>query len=653
MSPSDLQFYPDYDEYDLSLARRCQSKGPPLTSPLFQGSQASIVNIAGAGLRLSLLLNAAACQLAQSKLEIHSIAKGISLFALSLKDAGQTLEVTGFHRTPEATEKAWEIAAQGQMIFIEIEHMLDMLKSTDREDDLRRMPLQERLKWCFQKQHVTYLLAQLDSLKLSLIVLLQILQLGNMIKSNVDDGIDTESLASVADDTIAQEKADSQNMIIVRYWSLKRLDRLWDLVEQEAREAANSPTKQRIQSNYLASSASAFKPLVAATRASDPIRLPIVTFGESDVGLIDMERSPKDMVQLSESAMHRLLSIWVPLVDFSRLQDAGKSVATPGKQVQPRVYVSSDTDDDDTGSDFEGLDVRGYYIEGSTVDWRDPHSQEARQQAAELRRKYSTCQARVETEPEPEHVIQRGDSRNESRSLIDSSDESEQRSTLSPSHSKHIPNRLHASSLSSRYPLSWTNTENRPHPSGSYPPPVHTLPRPPPNFSGPPSPHAQTKSAQAYSPGPPQQAYNPYNAQPYASAARSIPINKPTVPSPYSSRGHSPNQVHFGPPWGQPQASYNSNPQRRPYPSVYPLSTSTPEIGFQPPSPHSRHRSPNRSRHYSSRSSRDSHEPHDIREPREEAKERRKDLTKKATRGLAGIGAIAGFLDALEAFSLT
>ncbi|KAJ6080217.1 hypothetical protein N7467_009970 [Penicillium canescens] len=625
-----------------------------------QSSQASIVKIAGAGLRLSLLLNAAACQLAQSKLEIHSIAKGISLFALTLKDAGQTIESTGFHRTPEATEKAWEIAGQGQMIFIEIEHMLDMLKSTDRDDDLRRIPLQERLKWCFQKQHVTYLLAQLDSLKLSLIVLLQILQLGSIIKSNVDNGIDAESLPSVADDTIAQEKADSQNMIIVRYWSLKRLDRLWDLVEQEARDAANSQTNQRIHSNYLSSTASASKPPVAATRASDPIRMPVVTFGESDVGLSNMERSPKDMVQLSESAMNRLLSIWVPLIDLSKLQNAGKLIDASGKHAQPRVYVSSDTDDDDAGSDFEGLDVRGYYIEGPTVDWRDPHSQEARQQAAELRRKYSTYQARVEIAPEPEDTIKRGDSRNNSRIIIDSSDEGEQRSTLSPSHSKQVPSRVHASSLSSRYPPSWTNTENRPYPSGSFPPPVHALPRPPPHFSGPPSPHSQTKPPQAYPQSTPQQPYNHNNFQPYASTPRSIPVNKQTGPSmatPYpSSRGHSPNQVHFGPPWGQPQAPYNNNPQRRPHPSVYPLSTSTPEMGFQPPSPHSRHRSPTRSRHYSSRSSRDSrdsHDSHDSREPREEAKERRKDLTKKATRGLAGIGAIAGFLDALEAFSLT
>lgn len=153
------------------------------------GYEASIVRIAGAGFRLSLLLNAAASQLAQSKLEIHSIAKGVSLFALTLKHVGQTMETTDLERSAEATEKAWEIADQGQMVFVEIEHMLDKLQGTDTDEGLRRIPIQERLKWCFRQKHVTYLLAQLESLKLSLIVMLRILHLGDLVKSsNADAG---------------------------------------------------------------------------------------------------------------------------------------------------------------------------------------------------------------------------------------------------------------------------------------------------------------------------------------------------------------------------------------------------------------------------------------------------------------------------------
>ncbi|KAJ6190661.1 hypothetical protein N7519_000682 [Penicillium mononematosum] len=577
-----------------------------------QGSQASVVKIAGAGFRLSLLLNAAACQLAQSRLEIHSIAKGISLFALALKNVGQNIEGTDVDQSPEATEKAWEIAGQGQMIFIEIEHMLDKLKATDRDSDLMRIPLQERLKWCFRKQHVTYLLAQLESLKLSLIVMLQILQLGNIIKSNVDEGTDTDSLTSIADDAIAQEKAESQNMIIVRYWSVKRLDRLWDLVEQETLDAASDPINQRISSNYSSNTASTSKPL---TRRSDPTRLPIITLGDSDVGLSDMERSPKDMVQLSESTLNWLLPLWVPLIEPSKLHHAGRGFSTSNKRVQPRVYVSSDTEEDDTEElDFDSHDIRGYYLEGSTMDWREPHSQEARQHAAELRRKYSSYQAHVESEPEPdEHLKHRDKPCSDSR-IIDSSDEGEQRSdTLRPSHSTN--------------PMQGRR--------GSFPPPNYALPRPPP----PPS-HTQ--------PSPAQQPYKYYPNQDYVTAPRSVPMNmnqpsNPAITNPNtnpSPRGSSPNQVHFEPPRARNQA-YNNIPnnklQPRHHSSAYPLSSSSPESSFRASPPRSGQRSPSS---------------HPRRSSREDAKDRHKALTRNATRGLVGIGAIAGFMDALEAFSI-
>ncbi|KAJ5964289.1 uncharacterized protein N7479_004165 [Penicillium vulpinum] len=612
-----------------------------------QGSQASIVKIAGAGFRLSLLLNAAACQLAQSRLEIHSIAKGISLFALALRHVGQTIEGTDLDQSPEATEKAWEIAGQGQMIFIEIEHMLNRLKATDSNNDLMSIPLQERLKWCFRKHHVTYLLAQLESLKLSLIVILQTLQLGNFIKSNVDDGIDTDSLTSTADDVIAQEKAESQNMIIVRYWSIKRLDRLWDLVEQENSDAANDPTNQRISSNYSSNTISASNPLAAATRRSDPTRLPIITFGDSEIGLIDIERSPKDMVQLSESALNRLLLLWVPFVDPSKLHHAGKGLDISNKPVQPRVYVSSDTEEDDTEElDFDSQDNRGYYLEGSTVDWREPHSQEARQHAAELRRKYSSYQAHVESEPEPDEYPKHRDKPRSDPAVIDSIDEGEQRSDTvrRPSHTTNPMQgpRFHSNSLSSGYPPSHNSPDSRPatYPIGSFPPPNHAIARHPSLPL-----HAQ--------PGPPfQQSYKYYPGQDYSTAPRSIPMrmNQPnnpaiTIPSTNPSpRGSSPNQVHFEPTWTRNHTynnnipnSNNSKLQLRHYPSAYPLSSSSPESSFRASPPRSDQRSPSS---------------HPRRSSREEAKERHKAMTRSATRGLVGIGAIAGFMDALEAFSI-
>lgn len=603
--------------------------------PYAPGSETPIVRIAGAGFRLSLLLNAAACQLAQSRIDIHSIAKGISLFALTLKHVGQTLEAADLDRFPDATEKAWEIAGQGQMVFIEIEHMLDKLKGTDANDDLQKIPVQERLRWCFPKQHVTYLLAQLESLKLSLIVVLRILQLGNLIKSSADNI--TSDLT--VDDAIAQEKAETQNMIIVRYWSVKRLDRLWDMVEQESTEAANDETSQMINSNYSAlNTAAALKPLVAATKGSELARLPAVTFGNSDVGLSDIERSPKDMVHLSESAMNQLLSVWVPSLDPTLLRDAGKPAPGGGNSGQPRVYISSDSDCDSRDLEFDGHEVRGYYLEGNTVDWRKPQSQEARHHAAQMRRQYSSYQAQVESDSDDDKERRRNNRRN-NKTTNGSSDENEQRAAEPHRPSLSVPvnggARAHSRSMPSGYSPTSTTRQPAPYSSNSFSQ----------STMAPQQPHPQ------YTPGlPPQQPYRHYSNQDYSGTPRSIPITQPNQfnqqPPPAPMPNPSPRGTPPGPgeqPWGRQPVYNSSNLQPRHYASAYPLSNSSPESGWagppRPPprSPSQPHRRPTRD---------------DAKEAKERERERHKNLTRNATRGLAGVGAIAGFMDALEAFDI-
>lgn len=274
------------------------------------------------------------------------------------------------------------------------------------------------------------------------------------------------------------------------------------------------------------------------------------------------------------------------------------------------------------------------------MDWREPHSQEARQHAAELRRKYSSYQAHVESEPEPDEHLKHRDKPCSESKIIDSSDEGEQRSdTLRPSHSTNPMQgrRFHSNSLSSRYPPSHSNPDSRPptYPSGSFPPPNYALPRPPP-------PPSYTQ------PSPPQQPYKYYPNQDYATAPRSVPMNmnqpsNPAITNPNtnpSPRGSSPNQVHFEPSRARNQ-TYNNIPnnklQPRHHSSAYPLSSSSPVSSSRASPPSSGQRSP------SSRPRRSS---------REDAKDRHKALTRNATRGLVGIGAIAGFMDALEAFSI-
>jgi hypothetical protein len=97
-----------------------------------------------------------------------------------LKQVGQALQAPDSVHSSEALETAQEITSECQMVFDEIQEMLD--KVTSRRSDGALSPsIQQRFKWCFKKGRVQYLLAQLESLKMSLLVMLQILQLGKLM----------------------------------------------------------------------------------------------------------------------------------------------------------------------------------------------------------------------------------------------------------------------------------------------------------------------------------------------------------------------------------------------------------------------------------------------------------------------------------------
>ncbi|KAJ5934345.1 hypothetical protein N7466_003892 [Penicillium verhagenii] len=615
---------------------------------MIQGAEASMTKVTSAGLRLSLLLNAAACQLAQSRIEIHSIAKGITLFASTLKDAGKALDATKVvDLSPRVTEKVWEIANQGQVMFIEIEHMLDKLQGTDSNDDLRRLPMLERLKWCFRKQHVIYLLACFESLKLSLIVIMRVIQLARILESNIDL---PSSASPTADDVIAQEKVETQNMIIVRYWSTKRLDRMWEAVEQESMEAASDPTSQKINIDYYFSTATAtVKPSTVETAFSGITKLPVVAFGDIDVGLSDIERSPKDMVHLSERAMNGLLSLWAP--SLSPKQQLPSPITRGFESCRPQVYISSDNSDEDIEDrQFDTSEVRGYYLEGNTTDWRKPQSQQARHEAARLRSQYSGLQAHVESEPETDDSLRRKDKIPKSKTAPSSEDGERSfspRQSSDPGATKGA--RIHSNSFTSGYAPHVPHIPEPKHvafASTSLPPPDPGIHR---SRSSSTSYHQQPVSSKP--PGYPQQGVQ-QGSHRYASsqqeycrtAPRSIPVppnnrlNPPPSMPGHSPRGTppSPSEPHW-PRSDSQRYSSASMPKSRHHQPAYNPSSSSPESSFhQPPPRSSGQRSPSRSR----------------RSSREENKDRNNGLRRSATRGLAGIGAIAGFMDALEAFQI-
>jgi hypothetical protein len=146
------------------------------------GAIASIIGVAGAGFRLSLILNAVSCEVASEGLEVHSISKTVTLFSLTLKQTGTALQAADSVHTFEALDGVHRIAEDATRVFDEFNDMLDRVRT--RPSDGSIIPsIQQRFQWCFKKHRVTYLLAQLDCHKLSLSVIQQVLLLGKLMAS--------------------------------------------------------------------------------------------------------------------------------------------------------------------------------------------------------------------------------------------------------------------------------------------------------------------------------------------------------------------------------------------------------------------------------------------------------------------------------------
>ena len=94
-----------------------------------------------------------------------------------LKQVGKTMEEGRAIASQQAIETATEIKDQSEKVFEEIRGMVELTHARD-DYGTRSITVVERVKWCFRKNKVQYLLGQLESLKLSLSIMLQILQMG-------------------------------------------------------------------------------------------------------------------------------------------------------------------------------------------------------------------------------------------------------------------------------------------------------------------------------------------------------------------------------------------------------------------------------------------------------------------------------------------
>ena len=584
-------------------------------------------------------------------LEIHSISKGISLFSLMLKQVGQTLQAPDSVHSHEATQAAKQITDECQQIFDEIEHMLDKVRSR-RQDGSYGPTLAQKFKWCFKKHKVTYLLAQLESLKLSLSVMLQILQLGKMMAvatkryvahlpgRNCIESVysDVKDAVAVTTEAVQQERFETQNVIIVRYWQMSRLDPLYSAAEREEKEDRRVEVEGRVNGSLGDSSRLALEAPPEYGQSCALTKFPVYSLGEVDQELNQIREGSKDMLSASDHVIDPLLQQWT-ILDEVRADSSKRNSGESARYAPSVDNLQEDDDDRLKHKDFHDREVSqgGYFLEGQTTDWRQPQSVAAQVEASRLRKQYTGYQASIDLdEAEEEEGIRVPVSRVARHHVVDSSSES------SESELEARPRRRRKSSGSPTTEKKSRSTDGNlvaqtygPSQSsfgGRYTASPNTTPGAAPQSSV-----SQPRSPGDYRPVP-TPSQNPF----HHSLSSPIPaIHTSNAPNPYAPYNrYSPTGVP--PPYpGSREQTYPGGRYMPPQQQRLPL----------PPRPGSQDgktRSPSRLSTHSSHASSPRSRPLTTKEIAAEKVKRDRILAKSATKGILGAGGIAMFLEALE-----
>jgi hypothetical protein len=151
------------------------------------GAVASIVGIAIAGAKISMILYELGSTAKSAKSEVNKVAVSIATFSSVLQQLASTLEKAHSARfSISAIGTTQEILDRCQEIFDEIGEVVKDLKITkDGGKNLTQKSVSHvaRVQWVFKRVKVLKLQAELESMKLTLTLMLVTLNLADKIRS--------------------------------------------------------------------------------------------------------------------------------------------------------------------------------------------------------------------------------------------------------------------------------------------------------------------------------------------------------------------------------------------------------------------------------------------------------------------------------------
>lgn len=142
------------------------------------GVIASIVGVAGAGAKLSLVLFGFASTVGSARVEVERVGTEISQFCAVLTQLRSTLKESRARKfSDDAIRTTQDILERCQKIFQEIEDIVVPLQRSTRNSKETSVDLVARVKWTFRRSKVQVLQKTLESSKNSLQLMLQVLDL--------------------------------------------------------------------------------------------------------------------------------------------------------------------------------------------------------------------------------------------------------------------------------------------------------------------------------------------------------------------------------------------------------------------------------------------------------------------------------------------
>ncbi|MCJ1399404.1 hypothetical protein MMC11_002606 [Xylographa trunciseda] len=304
------------------------------------GLIASVIGVAGAGLKLALTLRQFASEVKDAARQMHDIATSVSLFSTTLREVGKSVQSRDSPRSNEALEALMEITNNCRSVFEEIESMIQVLRPSEdvhMPQGRRSTNIKPSVQWVFKKSKVQYLTGRLESSKLTLVIMLQTfhyrttmeesLQTRDKIKaSEQSTKEDIEEAMRETKGEIESLRAEIRNLILDRFWVDQNL-------AATAHEAALDDPEESVYNEPTAT----FERAVHGENSKALVLLKTSSLTSLDASLAgadtDRDNVSQRTVLRSITAVDYLLDLWTVSTD---LRGSGKY----------REDISSDSDDD-------------------------------------------------------------------------------------------------------------------------------------------------------------------------------------------------------------------------------------------------------------------------------------------------------------------